>query len=478
MKILYIGSGYVGTCSAAVMADSGHDVLVYDIDKKKIKMLASNNVEEIEACLLEDGLCKMLANNKDRITFTHDYSDVVKALDEIDAIFMCLPTPEKEGSEGESDLSYYYNAANSLADSLFKRNDGRQSKYIVIVNKSTVPVNMISMTAKIMDEHGVKNFGVVSNPEFLVEGKAIEGSVRPDRVIIGAEKEEDFKIMRQVYARFHSTNVKYIETNPREAAAGKLLANYLLFNRLAVTFDVIGRLCEFFPDIKFENVRQIINTDARIGAWGFYDSVYAGGSCFIKDAASLAHQLEEAGANTHQIRLSLEANKFQRDHFYSRAEKEAGFSWDDKTVAVLGVAFKQNTNDVRNSPAIDIARHLINSNVSKIKVYDPAALPMFKGLFDPKNDSRYEKIEYFDSEEEALKDTNACLVLTDWAQFRLLAEKISSICPVPYLIMDGRRLIQEKYDELQNKGYSIIAVGSPFLKSDAKRRPEHSEGSI
>ncbi len=463
MKILYIGSGYVGTCSAAVMADSGHDVLVYDIDEKKIKMLASNNVEEIESCLLEDGLCKMLANNKDRITFTADYKDVVKALDDTDAVFMCLPTPEKEGAEGESDLSYYYKAAETLAENLSKRNEGMQTKYVVVVNKSTVPVNMINMTAKIMEEHGVLNYGVVSNPEFLVEGKAIEGSIRPDRVIIGAEKEEDFKIMRQVYARFSSTNIKYIETNPHEAAAGKLLANFLLFNRLAITFDVIGRLCEFFPSIKFENVRQIINTDPRIGGWGLYDSVYAGGSCFIKDAASLAHQLEEAGANTHQIRLSLEANKFQRDHFYSRAEKEAGFSWDGKVVTVLGVAFKQNTNDVRNSPAIDITRHLINSNVGKIKVYDPAALPMFKSLFNPKNDPRYEKIEYFDTEEEALKGSSACLILTDWAQFRLLGEKIQSICPSPYLIMDGRRLVQDKYDELRSKGYSIIAVGSPFI---------------
>src|SRR3989344_5891282 len=117
MRILYIGSGYVGTCSAAVMADSGHDVLVYDIDEKKIKMLASNNTEEIESCLLEDGLCKMLANNKDRITFTADYKDIVKALDEADAVFMCLPTPEKDGAEGESDLSYNYKAATNLPDS-------------------------------------------------------------------------------------------------------------------------------------------------------------------------------------------------------------------------------------------------------------------------------------------------------------------------------------------------------------------------
>lgn len=464
MKILYIGSGYVGTCSAAVMADSGHEVLVYDIDEKKIKMLASNDVEEIEACLLEDGLCKMLVNNKERITFTSNYNDILKTLDDADAIFMCLPTPEKEGSEGESDLSYYYIAANKLAENLVKRNSGKQSKYVVIVNKSTVPVNMINMTAKTMNEHGVLNFGVVSNPEFLVEGKAIEGSIRPERVVIGAEKEEDFKIMRQVYARFSSTNIKYIETNPYEAAAGKLLANFLLFNRLAVTFDVVGRLCEFFPNIKFENVRQIISTEPRIGTWGLYDSVYAGGSCFIKDAASLAHQMEEAGANTHQVRLSLEANKFQRDHFYSRAEKEAGFVWEGKTVAILGVAFKQNTNDVRNSSAIDIVRHLINSNVNKIQIYDPAAILMFKSLFNQDKDTRYKKITYFDTEEEALSGSNACLILTDWAQFRLLGEKIPLICPPPYLIMDGRRLICANYDELRDKGYDIITVGSPFIK--------------
>ncbi|HSR89200.1 MAG TPA: nucleotide sugar dehydrogenase [Candidatus Udaeobacter sp.] len=465
MKLLYIGSGYVGTCSAAVMADSGHDVLVYDVDERKIKMLASNNVEEIESCLLEDGLCKLLLNNKERIIFTHDYKVVSRALDDIDAVFMCLPTPEKEGAEGESDLSYYYNAANKLAEHLAQRNGGQQSKYVVIVNKSTVPINMISMAEKIMNEHGVLNFGVVSNPEFLVEGKAIEGSIRPDRVLVGAEKEKDFKIMRQVYSRFSSTNIKYIETNSYEAAAGKLLANYILFNKLTTTFDVVGRLCEFFPSINFENVRQILNTEPRIGTWGLYDSVYAGGSCFIKDAASLAHQLEEAGASTHQVRLSLESNRFQRDHFYSRAEKDAGFSWDGKVAAILGVAFKQNTNDVRNSPAIDIVKHLINSNVKEIRIYDPAAITMFKSFFQLDKDPRYEKIKYFENEKTALTGSHACLILTDWAQFRLADEEILAVCPPPYLIMDGRRMIQDKYSKLQNKGYDIIAVGSAFLKA-------------
>jgi UDPglucose 6-dehydrogenase len=465
MKILYIGSGFVGTCSAAVMADSGHDVLLYDIDPDKIKKLSSNNVQTIESCLFEDGLGDMLIKNKELIRFTADYGEVVKYLDDFDAIFMCLPTPEKQGAEGESDLTCYYLAAEKLADSLVKRNGGSQDKYVVIINKSTVPVNMIDETNRVMTQKGVKNFGVVSNPEFLVEGKAIEGSVHPDRVVVGAEKEQDFKIMRQVYARFlNSANIKYIETNPQEAAAGKLLANYMLFNRVTTTFDVVGRVCESFPKINFENLRKVLISDNRIGNWGFYDSVYCGGSCFIKDAASLAHQLEEAGVNASHVRQTLMSNNFQRDNFLSRAKKEANFDWSGKKVAILGVAFKQDTNDIRNSGAIDIVRHLIDEGASQIRVYDPAAMPMFKNLFDPAKDSRYSVINYFDSEKEALSDTHAGMILTDWPKFRAVGEIIKAVCQPPYLIMDGRRMLSSQFDELQNLGYDIIAVGSPFLK--------------
>lgn len=465
MKILYIGAGYVGGCSAAVMADSGHDVLLYDIDKKKIDMLGAENVQAVEACLYESGLGDMLIKNKVRIKFTDNYNDVAVSLDETDAVFMCLPTPEKSEAEGESDLSYYYQAAKKLGENLAKRNYGRQTKYVVIVNKSTVPINMVNETDKIMKSCGVINFGVVSNPEFLVEGKAIEGSVHPDRVVIGAEKETDFKIMREIYSRFYnSTAIKYLEVNSCEAAAGKLLANYLLFNRLVNTFDVVGRVCESFANIKFENVRQILISDDRIGKWGFYSSIYAGGSCLIKDAASLSHQLEEVGVNAHQIRSSLEANKFQRDYFYSRAEKEAWFFWEGKIAAILGAAFKQNTNDIRNSSAIDIVEHLINAGIKEIKIYDPVAMPMFQSLFNMKSNHKYKRINYSDSEENVLVGTDACLILTDWPQFRLLGEKIEHVCSPPYLIMDGRRMLQDKYDELQSMGYDIIAVGSPFIK--------------
>ncbi|MEK7211714.1 MAG: UDP binding domain-containing protein, partial [Patescibacteria group bacterium] len=305
----------------------------------------------------------------------------------------------------------------------------------------------------------------VSNPEFLVEGKAIEGTVRPDRIVVGASKEEDFAAMRRIYQRFYSApNVKYIEVNAFEAAAGKLLANFVLFNRLATTYDVVGRVAENWPEINFECLRRILTSDERIGKWGFYDSVYAGGSCFIKDAASLAHQLEEAGANAALIRQTLASNRFQRDHFLSRA-KEAGFEWSGKSVAILGVAFKRDTNDVRNSPALDLTEYLVDAGVKEIRVYDPSAVPMFKSIFNPEKDARFAVISYHETEEKALLASEASIILTDWPQFRSLGEKIAKICKPPYLIMDGRRMIAHQYEELAAAGYAIIAVGSPLYKS-------------
>jgi UDPglucose 6-dehydrogenase len=465
MKLLYIGAGFVGACSAGVMADSGHEVLVYDIDVEKITMLGSKDRDTIEKCLFEQGLGDMLLRNEKNISFTNDYDRVEKFLDSAEVIFMCLPTPEKAGAEGESDLSYYEEAGHKLAQSLKKRNSGRQDNYVVIVNKSTVPINMADETEKMMNEFGVKNFGVVSNPEFLVEGKAIEGSLKPDRVVVGAWNEKDFVVMRNLYQRFYnSPTVKYLEVNPKEAAAGKLLANFILFSKLINTYDVVGRVAEYFDNVEFEKLRQILTSDERIGKWGFFNSTYAGGSCFIKDAKSLKKQLQDVGAEVAHIERMLEGNDYQRENFYNRAKKEADFDYVDKKIAILGVAFKRDTNDIRNSGAIDIVAHLINDGVKEIKVYDPAAIPMFKNLFDPTRDERYRVISYCSSEKETLTGTDACMILTDWPKFRALDSVVMEVCHPPYLIMDGRRMLASNYRLLAEKGYDIIAVGSQFVK--------------
>src|SRR3989339_1454536 len=458
MNILYIGSGFVGACSAAVSADSGHNVLVFDIDKEKIKKLSSGDRDTIESCLFEEGLGDLLVRHKERIDFTTDYGKVEDFLENCDGVFMCLPTPEI-GETGESNLEYYYSAAEKLAESLAKRNKGAQEKYIVIINKSTVPIIMVDKTQEILNAHGVKNCGVVSNPEFLVEGKAISGSLKPDRVVIGAWAEKDFEIMRAVYQRFYDApTVEYIEVNPKEAAAGKLLANFYLFNKLAICFDVIGRTCETFSGLQFENIRKILTTDPRIGDWGLYNSLYAGGSCFIKDARSLSHQLQTAGQEAILVNETHLANKRQLEMFVGRAEREAQLDWSDKVVALVGLAFKRDTNDTRNSPAIDIVNFLLEKQVKEIHCYDPAAIEMFKKDFPESN-----QIRYFKDEKDVVSGADVVIIATDWPQFRGLGDILLQSSSRP-LIMDGRRMLQHKYDELQKAGFDIIAVGSPFVK--------------
>src|SRR3989339_1338762 len=458
MNILYIGSGFVGACSAAVSADSGHNVLVFDIDKEKIKKLSSGDRDTIESCLFEEGLGDLLVRHKERIDFTTDYGKVEDFLENCDGVFMCLPTPEI-GETGESNLKYYYAAAEKLAESLAKRNKGAQEKYIVIINKSTVPIIMVDKTQEILNARGVKNCGVVSNPEFLVEGKAISGSLKPDRVVIGAWAEKDFEIMRAVYQRFYDApTVEYIEVNPKEAAAGKLLANFYLFNKLAICFDVIGRTCETFSGLQFENIRKILTTDPRIGDWGLYNSLYAGGSCFIKDARSLSHQLQTAGQEAILVNETHLANKRQLEMFIGRAEKEAQLDWSDKVVALVGLAFKRDTNDTRNSPAIDIVNFLLEKQVKEIRCYDPAAMEMFEKDFPESN-----QIRYFKDEKDAVSGADVVIIATDWPQFRGLGDVLLQSSSRP-LIMDGRRMLQHKYGELQKAGFDIIAVGSPFIK--------------
>lgn len=459
MNILYIGGGFVGTCSAAAAAHAGHTVLVYDIDPEKMERLGSGDRDQINSALYEQGLPDLLIRHADKITFTASYNDVLSFLDTVDAVYMCLPTPEI-GETGESNLSYYESAATEMAANLAKRNGGAQDKYVVIVNKSTVPIDMVDRTKDIFDAHGVTGYGVVSNPEFLVEGKAVIGSLKPDRVVVGAWNEEDFAVMRKVYQQFYdASDVRYLEVNPKEAAAGKLLANFYLFNKLAICFDVIGRTAEAFNDVSFEQLRSIITSDDRISDWGFYDSLYAGGSCFIKDARSLAHQLQTVGENPVIVNETYLANKRQLDRFLGRAQKEAGFDWSGKTVALLGTAFKRGTNDVRNSPSIDIVRFCQEQTVGQVRVYDPAAIPMFQGIYPAS-----EQIMYVESEAAAIAGADVVIVSADWPQFATVASDIAQSEKNP-LVMDGRRMLHHEYETLVAAGSAIISVGAPFIPS-------------
>ncbi|MFH0857438.1 MAG: UDP binding domain-containing protein, partial [Candidatus Magasanikbacteria bacterium] len=228
--------------------------------------------------------------------------------------------------------------------------------------------------------------------------------------------------------------------------------------KLATCFDVIGRTCEAFDNVQFENVRKILTSDDRIGSWGFYDSLYAGGSCFIKDARSLSHQLQTKGENATLVNETYLANKRQLELFLSRAERDANFDWNGKNVALLGLAFKRDTNDTRNSPSIDIMQFLKEKNVAHIKLYDPAAKEMFMRDFPEGNG-----VEYMNHEFEAVRDADVVIIATDWPQFRGLGDTMIAELKKQPLIMDGRRMLQHRYADLRKAGFQIVAVGSPYL---------------
>jgi UDPglucose 6-dehydrogenase len=458
MKILYIGAGFVGACSAAVSANSGHKTLVFDVDQKKVELLSSGDRDVIESCLYEKGLGDALVRSKSYIEFTTDVKKMQNFLDECDAVFMCLPTPEI-GETGESDLTFYTTAIENLAQALLLRNNGAQEKYVLVINKSTVPIGTAERALSMLQEKGVKNIGVASNPEFLVGGKAVEGAMKPDRIVVGAKQKKDLEIMRDIYQRFYDNpEVKYIEVETAEAEAGKLLANFYLFQKLAICFDVIGRTCEAFEGVRFESVRKILTSDKRIGSWGFYNSLYAGGSCLIKDARSLSYQLQTTGKSADLITQVYSANRRQLELFLSRFEAEAQGVWEGKKVAVIGLSFKRDTNDIRNAPSINIVHFLKEKNVSEIRLSDPAASDMFRMLFP-----ETAEVKYFAHEFEAAREADVIILAADWPQYRGLADSLIEELKTKPVIMDGRRILQHRYDDLAKAGFHIIAVGSSFI---------------
>ncbi len=457
MNILYIGAGFVGATSAAVAADSGHKVLLYDINEHRIAQLSSADRETIEAALFEEGLADLLIRHRERIHMTVNTNEVAAFLETADAVFLCLPTPEI-GETGQSDLSFYTAAIDTLAPLLKARNGGAQQQYLVIVNKSTVPILLADEVLTQLTDAGVQNIGVVSNPEFLVEGKAVAGSLKPDRIVVGAWTEQEFAQMRHIYQRFYDApNIEYIEVNPREAAAGKLLANFYLFQKLMLCFDVTGRVTEAFPNVQFEHVRRVVASDHRIGSWGFYNSVFAGGSCFIKDARSLSYQLREAGKEAALIEQAYDANQRQLVHFCDRLSREAGQEFAGKRVAMLGTAFKRDTNDIRNAASTMLLPIIERAGAASVTIYDPVAAALFEQQF-----VRSETRRYALSAAAAIADADIILITADWPEFRGLADDLLTLSHKP-IIMDGRRMLQHRYDELRDAGFTIIAVGSPLI---------------
>jgi len=456
MKIIVVGTGFVGLTHAAVCSEYGHEVYAYDIDERRLAAYRTAEREQIEHYVNEPGLTGIIAENIDRyLFFTNELAPLVEGAD---AIFLCLPTPPNP--DGSSDLSYYFNAVRHLAGLLAERKDTRR---VVLINKSTVPIGTARQLERVLREHDVPNAGVASNPEFLPEGDAVEKSRRPDRVVIGADTEEDFRILRRIYSQFvNHVRIRYIETTPETAESIKYVANTLLLTYVSFWNGVGARLGETLSNIRMEDLKRGVTADNRISTWGSYVSNGAGGSCFGKDIQSLIYQLKTAGQSTDLLQSVYGINEFQKTYLVERAVREAGVNFNHKTVALLGLAFKQRTNDMRDASSLKVVEALLARGVREIRAYDPLAIAEAGKFFNPEKNHLFEKISYHESVKQALAGSDMLFVSTDWEEFRGLSRTIEQTVSPPYLVMDGRRMIPD-YMELVERGYSYLAVGSPYL---------------
>ncbi len=456
MKIIVAGTGFVGLTQAAVCSEYGHEVYAYDIDEQKLAAYRSADPEKINHYVNEPGLADIIAENKDRyLFFSNDLESIIEGSD---AIFLCLPTPPN--LDGSSDLSYYFKAVDHICTLLAKRSDTRR---IVLINKSTVPVGTARQLERKLREYEVPNAGVASNPEFLPEGDAVEKSRRPDRVVVGADTEEDFRIIRRIYSQFvNHVRIRYIETTPETAEAIKYVANTLLLTYISFWNGIGARLGETFSNIRMEDLKRGVTADTRISTWGSYVSNGAGGSCFGKDIQSLIYQLKTAGQPTDMLQSVYNINEYQKTYLIDRATREAGVRFNQKKVALLGLAFKQRTNDMRDASSLKVVETLLARGVGEIRAYDPVAVSEAKRFFNPEHNYLFEKITYHNSAKEALAGSDLLFISTDWEEFRGLSRTIEQAVKPPYLVLDGRRMIPD-YQELTERGYGYLAVGSGYM---------------
>ncbi len=456
MKIIVVGTGFVGLPHAAVCSEYGHEVYAYDIDERRLAAYRSADPHQIEKYVNEPGLASIVAENHERsLFFTSDLEPIVEGTD---AFFFCLNTPPN--SDGSSDLSFYLTAARHVCELLARRKDTRR---VVLINKSTVPIGTARMLEKLLHEYNVPNCGVASNPEFLPEGDAVEKSRRPDRVVVGADTEEDFRILRRIYSQFvNHVRIRYIETTPETAEAIKYVANTLLLTYISFWNGVGARLGETFDNIRMEDMKRGVTADNRISTWGSYVSNGAGGSCFGKDIQSLIYQMKRAGQPTDLLQSVFNINEYQKTYLLDRATQEAGATYNQKSVALLGLAFKKQTNDMRDASSLKVVEGLLGRGVREIRAFDPMATHEAQRFFDPHKNHLFEKISYHDSAHAALTGSDMLFISTDWEEFRGLSHTIEQTVQPPYLIIDGRRMIPD-YSELVSRGYSYIAVGSQLI---------------
>ncbi|TSJ44224.1 UDP-glucose/GDP-mannose dehydrogenase family protein [Mucilaginibacter corticis] len=422
MKIAVVGTGYVGLVTGTCLAETGNQVICVDINQNKVKMM-----QEGKLPIYEPGLELLFHRNinQGRLHFT---SNLAEAIAEAQIIFLALPTPP--GGDGSADLSYVLGAAKDIA--------GLITDYKVIVTKSTVPVGTADKITAVLEQHTKVEYAVVSNPEFLREGVAVEDFMKPDRIVIGTLDERARKLMGELYAPYVRQGNPIIYMDQRSSELTKYAANSFLATKISF-MNEIANLCELVgADV--DMVRRGIGSDERIGRRFLFSGIGYGGSCFPKDVQALAKSAAEAEYDFKVLNAVMEVNDIQRKILVQKVRKYYGGDLKGKKFAIWGLAFKPETDDIREAPALYIIDELLKEGAT-VAAFDPEAMPNVKGVIG-------DKITYTKEQYEALEGADALLVLTEWSVFRTPDfDKLESLLKAK-VVFDGRNLydIQKMID--------------------------------
>lgn len=437
MKITVVGTGYVGLVSGACLAEVGNDVLCLDLNPEKIRILKEGGIP-----IHEPGLDQVVARNvaAGRLHFTTDIEEAVRFGT---VQFIAVGTPPDE--DGSADLQYVISAA---------RNIGRlMTDYKVVIDKSTVPVGTADkVRAAIAEELALRGvevpFSVVSNPEFLKEGAAVDDFMRPDRIVVGAEDEQAISLMRALYAPFQRNHEKLVVMDVRSAELTKYAANAMLATRISFMNELAVLAEKLGADI--ESVRQGIGSDPRIGWHFLYSGCGYGGSCFPKDVKALIRTAAEAGQGLKVLQAVEDANDAQKQVLVSKVVARFGEKLEGKNFAIWGLAFKPNTDDMREAPSRVIIEELFSRGAT-VTVYDPVAMDETRRIFG--DDGR---IRYADRPMGAVTGADALIIVTEWKEFRspdFAAIKTALRNPV---VFDGRNMYDPALPRAAGLEYSSI----------------------
>ena len=437
MKVGIIGSGYVGLVAAACFAEMGNDVVCVDVDQSKIEKLKEGIIP-----IYEPGLSALVRDNfaKGSLKFSIDIND---ALSVSKVIFIAVGTPM--GDDGSADLKYVLQVAQSIGENM--------QHHLVIVDKSTVPVGTADkVTKKIQSaldkRDSALTFNVVSNPEFLKEGAAINDFMHPDRVVVGADDEGAMQLMRNLYDPFTLSNDRFIGMDIRSAEMTKYAANAMLATKISF-INEIANICESVgADVN--HVRTGIGSDKRIGYQFIYPGCGYGGSCFPKDVQALVNIANDHGYNPELISSVERVNKAQKQVLFSKLVSQFGDNLNGKKIAVWGLSFKPETDDMREAPSIDLIQSIVKAG-GEVNAYDPKAI--HEAQFYLKDT----EVNYCNDKYTALEAADALILVTEWKEFRSPDFDLMQSKMIGNLFIDGRN--QFKTDFIESKGFKYVQIG-------------------